>query len=159
MENETPSPLTFGAQNARQYFGQLLDRFAAFKKEPLDQQLAMECANYAVFIIEWIAQDKGPTSRKEISKLQQQMFVNCPELRYLQDLANAQRHKSLSFRHAPSLKKAGLHEGPFSQEFESTFDSSCLILTLDDGTELLYDEVLRKAVEFWIRYFGEPAPQ
>ena len=148
-------PLTFDLQNSRDCLEDLRGTVSDFKKDPLNPRIARYGAVVAWSICDWIFEEHGSRlGYKTLPKFQEDIRKKCPELEYLQNLANSLKHKTIT-RHTPSLRNADKHTGDFSQEFSRDFDISGLMLTVQDGRQLWFEDVIEEALAFWDGYFKD----
>lgn len=145
----------FDIQNSRDCLKDLRDTISDFKKDSLNPRIARYGAIVAWSICEWVFEEHGSRlgyKKKELDKLQEDIRNACPELEYLQDLANFLKHKTIT-KYTPSLYRAYKKKGAFSQGFSRDFDISSLMLELNDGRKLWFEDVIEKALSFWEEYF------
>lgn len=147
---------TFGRQSADDVLRVLREKAAAFEQDPLNAELANQCAIDAWSLCDWVFKEHG--NRLGIQKLRQlqaRMTQQCPELAFFQDVANASKHGGIS-KYAPQLKEAKYHQGGFAREaFSSGFDVSALVLVGNDGSEIWFDHALNKVVDHWVQFFDQ----
>ena len=93
-------------------------------------------------------------SFKTLNDFQQQVRDECPPLRYLQDLTNFVKHREIT-RYTPILSQARVKEGAFSTAFSRDFDVPGLKLTLQDGRQLWFEDVIEEALSYWDGYFKD----
>lgn len=145
---------TFGRQNSRDLLNALNEKATAFKKDPLNTELANQCAIDAWSLCDWIFKEYGSRlGFQSLKNLQASMKSICPNLALLQDVSNASKHKEIT-KYRPLLKEAKKHPGAFQRNaFSSAFDVSALVLVREDLSETWFDEVLEDVVRFWNDYF------
>ena len=146
-------PLTFDIQNSRDCMEDLRDTISDFKKDRLNPRIARYGAVVAWSICDWIFEEHGSQlGYTELKDLKEDIKEQSPELKYLQDLANSLRHKTIT-RYTPSLYRAYEKKGAFSQGFSRDFDISGLRLVVNDGRQLWFEDVIEEALSFWNDYF------
>ena len=69
----------------------------------------------------------------------------------IRDLADGLKHGDLDRNHL-QLKHSGEHKGGFSSGFSKGFNTSCLYLTLKDGSKLDFEDVADKVFNYWKDY-------
>ena len=90
-----------------------------------------------------------------LGKLQEDVRNKCPEIEYLQNMADSLKHRNIT-SYTPSLVGAYKHRGEFSsRDFSRDFDISGLMLKLQDGSELWFEDVIEAALSFWDGYFKD----
>ena len=148
-------PLTFDLENSRDCLKDLRATISDFEKDPLNPRIARYGAIVAWSICDWVFEEHRSLlgyKEGEDPKFRENIKKKCPELEYLQDLANSLRHKTIN-RYTPSLYRAYKHKGGFSQEFSRGFDIDRLMLEVKGGRKLLFEDVIKKALSFWEGYF------
>ena len=147
--------LTFDLRNSRDCLEDLRGTVSDFKKDRLNPRIARYGAVVAWSICDWVFEEHGSClGYKELTDLQKDIRKKCPELEYLQNLADSLKHKTIT-RYTPSLHKAYKKKGAFSQEFSRAFDISRLMLTVQDGSQLWFEDVIEEALAFWDGYFKD----
>ena len=147
-------PLAFDLQNSRDCLEDLRGAVSDFKKDPLNPRLARYSAILAWSICDWVFEEHGDRlGFNDLPSFQGDIKQRCPELDYLQDLANSLKHRTIT-RYTPSLTEAYQQEGAFSRAFSRGFDIPALMLTTQDGTQLWFDDVIEGTLSFWDVYFG-----
>ena len=147
--------LTFDLQNSRDCLEDLRGAVGDLKKDPLNPRLARYSAIVAWSISDWVFEEHGNRLGFDgLPSFQEDIRRQCPELGYLQDLANSLKHRIIT-RYTPSLTEAYKKEGAFSTEFSRAFDIPGLMLAARDGTQLWFDDVIERALSFWDVYFGD----
>ena len=146
--------LSFGRTRSSDVLKVLKEKASSFAKEPLNTEVANQCAIDAWSLCDWVFKEFG--QRLELQKLddlQKQMKENCPSLALFQDVANASKHMEVT-KYIPKLKEAKKHHGAFSRSaFSSAFDVSALILVAEDGSEIWFDHALKEVICAWDLFF------
>ena len=146
--------LSFGL-TASSALQELRTRAGAFRRDVLNEALARDCAQNAWHLCDHFFHEAGPTSTfPDLRSLQDHVRQACPELGYLQDICIASKHAKI-MRHKPSITGARNHDGDFCREDFDPHDFNVprLEITLIDGRQLLFDDVLERAVTFWTKFF------
>ena len=144
--------LSFDLQNSGDCLREFQRKVAGFKGDSLNTEKARDCAIAAWHICDWVHKEHG--SRLGYNKqraLQSHVKTSCPELGYLQDVANGRKHKLLTY--SPSIRKAYEHRGAFSGGFSRDYDISRLMLELEGGTKVDFEDVLEGALSYWVGFF------
>ena len=144
--------LSFDLQNSGDCLREFQRKVADFKSDSLNTGKARDCAISAWHICDWVHKEHGLRLRyNKLSALHRDVKTSCPELGYLQDVANGRKHKLLAYH--PSVRKAYEHRGAFSGGFSRGFDISRLVLELAGGAEVDFEDVLEAALSFWVGFF------
>lgn len=148
-------PLTFDLKNSSDCLEDLRGANSDFKKDPLNPRIARYCAIVSWSMCDWVFEEHGSgLEYKDLASFQGYVKKQCPELCYLQDLSNSLKHKTIT-RYDTSLTEAYTHKGSFSSAFSRGFDISGLMLTIRDGSQLWFEDVIEEALSFWDRYFED----
>ena len=148
-------PFTFDLQNSGDCLEDLRGTISDFKKDPINPRIARYAAIVAWSLCDWVFEEHGSRlGYKKLRDLQKDIREKCPELDYLQDLANSLKHRTITY-YTPSLSQSCKREGGFSSGFSRGFDTSGLMLTLGDDRQLWFEDVIDGALSFWDRYFRD----
>ena len=119
MTDPKHQSLTFDLCSSEDYLHDLQQRVDDFMKDGLDQRKAMDCAVSAWHAWDWIYSQHGCRLGYEtLGHLQEQTRKQCPEFGYLQDIANARKHRFIT-KYPSRLKDAKMHPGAYSRDFRS----------------------------------------
>ena len=115
--------LTFGRQSSRDVLHALKERADAFEKDPLNSELANQCAIDAWSLCDWVFKDHGARlGMQTLRDLQSSMKAMCPNLALLQDVANASKHKQTQeYKHLYTSPKGG-------QKPSRRFSARCIFI-------------------------------
>ena len=146
--------LVFGRTGSADVLKALKDKALSFEKDPLNTELANQCAIDAWCLCDWIFKEYGQRlGLQKLTHFQNQMTQKCPSLALFQDVANASKHMEID-RYIPKLKEARRHQGAFSRSsFSSAFDVSALVLVAEDGSEIWFDNALKEVICTWDHFF------
>lgn len=140
----------FGFTSAREFWDEVvLPAYEGFKAQPTRGKAIM--ASFAAWHIqEWIWHEQRPgedTRRsKDYQSFQKKLFLDCPELQWIRDIADAAKHRGLG-RQEPKVEV---------REVKRTWprNAALLTVTLDDGTQHDFADVMASVIEFWrAKYF------
>ncbi|CAN5486931.1 hypothetical protein BH10BAC4_BH10BAC4_24130 [soil metagenome] len=98
--------------------------------------------------------------KNQLGLFRNALYIRCNDLKIIHDLANEAKHAILS---KPQDQVQGLDsdESTFDYTFDFTFDDSHIIIAMDDGRRLNFQETMSQVIEFWKLYFvndlGTPA--
>lgn len=127
-----------------------------FNRDELNETLARDCAQKAWHLCDLFFNEVGPTSSfKDLPSFKSHVRKVCPDLDYLRDICIASKHGKIT-RYKPSIDDARYHDGDFCREDFDPHDFSVprLAITLHDGQQLLFDDVLESVVVFWRNLFS-----
>jgi hypothetical protein len=144
----------FGFTSAREYWDEVvLPAYERFQAEP-SRGNAIPASLLAWHIQEWIWHDEHPgedTRSKDYQPFQEKLFLDCPELQWIRDVADASKHRGLG-RQKPKVEV---------REVKGTWPHNATPFTmrLDDGTRHDFADVLQRVIEFWrAKYFPYNEP-
>ena len=140
----------FGFSSAREFWDEVvLPAYACFKAEP-SRGKAIMASFPAWHIHDWIWHDQHPgedtRNNKDYQPFQEKLFLDCPELQWIRDVADAGKHRGLG-RQKPKVEV---------REVKGTWprNATPLTMTLDNGTQHDFADVLERVIEFWrAKYF------
>jgi hypothetical protein len=140
----------FGFTSAREFWDEVvLPAYECFKAEP-SRGKAIIASFPAWHIQDWIWHDQHPGedthNSKDYRPFQEKLFLDCPELQWIRDVADAGKHRGLG-RQKPKVEV---------REVKGTWphNATPLTITLDDGTQHDFADVLEHVIEFWrVKYF------
>jgi hypothetical protein len=109
---------------------------------------AMACAMFAWQLKEWVEHDPG-VNKKDLKKL-----LNYPSIGHMKAIANGSKHCRLQDQSKGSVVASRYQPGAFDRRaFSRDFQTPCLLIEIDDGTELDFDDELEKARNCWRDFF------
>lgn len=125
-----------------------------FSNDDLNTSLAMECAVSAWTVIDWVFKCDGERLNfTNLRELQDYVRDECPKLGYLQDIANARKHKTVTFYEA-KVKQTNKHLGSFSTAFSRDFDITRL--EFSTGSECFsFQDTFEDVLAFFKKYFEQ----
>jgi len=146
------SKYTFGIKSADSYLLSLSEAYRQFRSDDLDANKALDCAMRAWHISEWIYKEFNLEATQGTLQQYQKRLASAHDfLAFMHDVANGLKHCTLS-QPLSSVDDSGTHLGDFSNDFDFSFDVSCLVLKLEDDTERIFILELEKAIEHWRAY-------
>jgi hypothetical protein len=142
--------IEFGFTSAREYWDEVLrPAYECFKAEP-SRGKAIMASFPAWHIQDWIWHDQHPgedtRNNKDHQLFQEKLFLDCPALQWIRDVADAGKHRGLG-RQNPKVEV---------REVKGMWPRNAipLIMKLDDGTQHDFAGVLEHVIEFWrTKYF------
>jgi len=140
----------FGFTSAQEFWDEVvLPAYECFKAEPSRGKAIMACFP-AWHIQDWIWHDQHPgedtRNSKDYQPFQEKLFLDCPELQWIRDVADAGKHRGLG-RQKPKVEVRGV-KGTWPR------NATPLTMTLDDGTQHDFADVFERVIEFWrAKYF------
>lgn len=127
-----------------------------FEADKLNKKKALICALLAYHLIEWHLWEIDPTRKKVNAALCMDYISNLEielqtSFKIMLDLGNGFKHDVLNC--VKIINESNVHEGPFDKTFDHTFDTSCLVVKIEDTTYKVKFE-LEKVVAYWDSVFA-----
>ncbi|MFP7408836.1 hypothetical protein [Aeromonas veronii] len=142
---------SFGICSLGDYWESTKSKVELFFADPLNENLAIECASKLWHLCDWYYEENKDTLKyKQLSDLQGHVGSECPSLRVMRDICNGSKHASLGKTRTPIVRKALVHKGGFSSGFSNGFDISVLQVELTDGSIYEFDKEVRKSIDYWM---------
>jgi hypothetical protein len=146
-----------------------------FKSNPADARFGLHVAEALWHVHEWLWHDQNPhsdTRAAEYKSFQRELFVKCPELSWMRDVAETAKHRGLSRpgieveRIALKLGRGG--SGGYNSSgggyrvgavaYGSGTPQRAIEALSGHGPDRWLDEVVDTVVAFWtVNYFAEAA--
>lgn len=147
--------LTFGTDTAKDKYQEFLEEYAEYKNDETSIKKASNLSISAWHLVDWTFKEyKLIHNLTNIGEFRETLYPNCPSLKIMHDLANAQKHKILD-RSKANLKNTKKHNGSFSRDFSSDFDITYLEIELKNGDKLSFEKEIDKVKDFWDGYFSD----
>ena len=156
---QRPEGLFPGTDTLQDRLAIALNHGAEYLTDPLNVQKADSFARSAHILAEWVVKDHLAFGYDSDGQCRDDLYQRCPDLKAVRDLSNMAKHGGEPAQdRSPYFKTAKMQRGAFSRAFSRGFDISQLVLVMQDGTELVYDDVVAQAVRFWEEFFAAPPP-
>ncbi len=139
---------SFDITDSKGLFDKLRKDYDAFLKEPTSSGAAINFSVAAFHLYEWAQSELG---EREIDDLKKRRSEISEDFQIIRDITNGSKHKELDYK--SKLKKTSHHKGAFSSAFSRGFDISALIVEMDGGRELYFEDVAKRLFEFWAAHF------
>lgn len=141
---------SFGTNSFSDYWDSVQKKVAAFLMDPLNEELAVECAGKIWHLCDWYYEEyKGILPYNQLSDLQGEVGQECSSLRIMRDICNGAKHASLDKTRNPLIRKTQVHNGGFSSAFSCGFDISTLEVELVDGSIFDFENAVKLSVDYW----------
>jgi hypothetical protein len=125
--------------------------FEKLMQDPLSISLAEKTCSDAWHLSDWVfSEQKEKDKELTKEKFRINLYLECPEMRILHDLANTFKHKELTNPKA-KIKEAKIHGGAFSSGFSKAFDVSRLEVHYNDDSQIDVDDLVKLSIEYWER--------
>jgi len=146
---------SFAINTARDFYDKLLEDYKAYIEDPTSSGLAINVALPAWHLSEWLYWENIAsliTTYPSDTIYQLDLRTNlCPDLEIMRSIANGSKH-CVPPGSNQRVQGTSMHIGDFSREFSREFDTTCLLINLDDGTEVDFEDVLENVMNFWKSY-------
>lgn len=123
--------------------------FEKLMKDPLDISLAEKTCSDAWHLSDWVFSEQKVTDiglTKE--KFRINLYLECPEMRILHDLANTIKHKELT-NPKTRITETKVHSGGFRSGFSKTFNVSRLEVHYNEDVRIDVDDLVKLAIKYW----------
>ena len=148
------SYIDIGYNTTREFWDEIVLAAAGrFKTDPTRAH-AMAVAIYVSHFLDWVFHEKHPREDTFGNPIyvafKQRHHRACPELAWLEDLADVAKHRGIG-RRPVRLKKREGEEGPEDSATHApqAVSASPLMLELNDGTHHPFDQVTERAIAYW----------
>jgi hypothetical protein len=123
--------------------------FEKLMKDPLDISLAEKTCSDAWHLSDWVfTEQRVSKSGLTKEKFRTNLYVECPEMRILHDLANATKHNELTSPKA-KIRETKVHKGGLSSGFSKAFNVSRLEVHYNEDARIDVDDLIKLAIEYW----------
>jgi hypothetical protein len=147
--------LSFDIANSKDFYNKLIEDYNDYKSDPTSSRLAINCAMTAWHLGDWIYQEFKPSLQGSYSDEKVYMTylktTECLALEIMHRITNGSKHCS---RAGTTHKVQGTekHIGAFSSVFSREFDQTALIVKMDDGGEVWFEDKIDAVITFWQIY-------
>ena len=124
-----------------------------FLEQKTDSRRAIHAALSAWHLHEWVHESQRGTDGypfRTARAFGTHIRERCSPLGALRDISNGSKHVRATQN--PRISDTRLHRGAFSNAFSRGFDISALLISIDDGTERYFEDILTEAIEWWQGY-------
>jgi len=142
----------FQLKEPRDLLKKLHHDLVRLRQDTMDQYAAFDFFVTAEHLIDWLY----PKSESERKNLR----ASSPLLALCSHIANGSKHFEATARHHGSFSDSEVHHGEFSNEFNTDFDVSGLLLTLEGeakrsfGEKAYAHELAERVYEYWAKTLG-----
>lgn len=140
---------SFGIANAKEFLSILEREYEDYRKNPTDSGKAINCASKAWHIREWL-RPKKPIEDGDFDSIRN-------TLKIMQDITNGSKHMEID-RYTPivqtayvSVTASAFQTNAF-QHSAFQVGQSKLVVRLNDGKKVYFEDEIEKAVTFWKSY-------
>ncbi len=151
--------LSFDIKNSGDLLKKLQDDHNDFLQDPTSSRIALNCAMTAWHLVDWVFNEyklSGLVSknakRDALRQFQEELKAQCSELQIMNDIADGTKHCEIDRKH--DTQSTNLHEGSFSNDFSRDFDISCLLIQMDNGSEVYFEDSIESVMSFWENYIN-----
>ncbi|HEY1009882.1 MAG TPA: hypothetical protein VGE58_07210 [Daejeonella sp.] len=134
-------------------FKLLVKQYEHYKNKQLSTDTAVSFFETAWSLTEWVGKEfGGVVTQNDLGIFRNALYPRCPHLKVLHDISNMSKHMTLS-KPKSSISKTGKQTGPFSSAFTMQFQSTSLVIELEDGTIYQVNDMIDEVLDFWNYYF------
>ncbi|MEE4259953.1 MAG: hypothetical protein V2I62_09345 [Bacteroidales bacterium] len=149
--------LSFNIKNTRDLYNKLNEDYKEYSDDRLSSRKALNFAFTAWHLSDWIYNEFNNKLKVDYNNLysfQSNLKKLCPSLQFMHDLTNGTKHYTLT-KHNPRIKDTNLHIGDFNDDFNRDFDISMMVIKLEDGTRVCFEDEIKIVMNFWTKYLKE----
>jgi hypothetical protein len=140
-----PGAQSFGVNTSADFFQAFSEAVDEYTSAPdVVVWKAMACAMFAWHLKDWT----GITNEHL-----EELLKNCPSIGHMKAIANGSKHFQLENQSKASVVASRHQRGGFDRGFSRGFQTTRLLIETADGTELDFDDELKKARECWRDFF------
>ena len=147
--------LSFDIASSKDFYYKLIADYNDYKSDSTSSRLAINCAMTAWHLGEWLYKEFMPLLNNTFSDNKIYMAhlenIECTALEIMHRITNGSKHCSMAGR-THSVQGTKKHVGDFSNDFSKEFDQTALLVKMDDGTEVWFEDELDAVVAFWQDY-------
>ena len=140
---------SFDIRDSKGLFKKLAREYELFLTDKISSDLAINFAITAYHLQEWLETE---TNEDEKTILRPKPKELLEYFQILRDITNGSKHRTIS-RYIPKLKSTKKHGGAFSSAFSRGYDISALLIEMEDGRELYFEDVASRVYGFWDNFF------
>jgi hypothetical protein len=148
--------LSFDLKDHHDYLMKLDAEYADLEANRLSSRHAVNFAMTAYHMWEWVWAHEAAVNTHpdypEPKKFYGAINHACGVFRIMQDVTNGSKHAVIT-QGRPKVQGAELHEGSFDDTFDSSFDTTGLVVKMVDGTVHDFFDDATVAVKFWRGFF------
>jgi hypothetical protein len=146
--------LTFEIKNSKDFLDKLKKDFKDYLDSNNYSRMAINCAMTSWHLTEWIYHEYNFNKKFKKNNYQKHIKKLCPSLQIMHDISNGSKHYKLDW-HKPLIEATERKEGPFDHTFDFTFEKTMLRIVLPNNEIVIYDEELKKTINFWENYLNK----
>ncbi len=147
--------LSFDILNSKDFYNKLIDDYNDFNSDTTSSRLAINCAMTAWHLGEWLYSEYKPQLQATFNTWDHYRDYlksnECVQLEIMQRITNGSKH-FLTARRNEKVQGTEKHIGAFSGDFSSDFDQTALLVEMDDGTKVWFEDELDVVIAFWTNY-------
>lgn len=142
---------TFGIDSSKDKLIEILKEYEEFKLDEVNKVKAKNLSSNLWHLTDWTFKEN--TRFNDLGMFRESLYTNCSSLKIFHDIANANKHSDVS-KPKTNIKKTSEHIGDYSNEYcRKDFNTSRLIIELENGKILDFYKEVEKVIEFWKNYF------
>ncbi len=144
---------SFDIASAKAFYAQLLAEYEDFKQDRVSSRRAINCALWSWHLCEWLYVDHEVQLTGQFRdqyEFRSWLVSQCPSLCIMEDIANGSKHCRRD--RSTNTQGSTLRRGAFSSGFSRDFVITRLMITMADGSERCYDDVLDEVMSFFALY-------
>ena len=156
---------TFEIGNSQGFFEKLLAEFNDFEKEHLNPRFAINAAITSWHLSDWTYQEffksdsrfqdsrENGKSISGLSKYQEFLKMDCPELEYMRTITNGSKHCKVNQSDRTEVSSGDFDPNDFDRH--DFYVPRFVIVNDNTNEEIDFENLLVKTIEFWKRFLTQ----
>lgn len=140
---------SFDIKDSQGLFDKLTRDYNIFLVDNVSSDFAINFSITAYHLYEWTESELDKDGREELKNNRKEIQE---DFQIIRDITNGTKHKKIN-KYVPKLKTAKKHDGSFDSSFSREFDITMLIVEMEDGREMCFEDVAERVYNFWKKYF------
>jgi hypothetical protein len=140
---------SFDIQDSKGLFNKLTRDYNSFLVDKTSSGNAVNFAVTAYHLYEWTESELDEKGKEQLKDKRKELQE---EFQIIRDITNGSKHKDIT-QYTPKLKTAKKNNGAFSSGFSSGFNITVLLVEMQDGREMYFEDIVENIYKFWDCYF------
>jgi len=140
---------SFDIQDSKGLFDKLTRDYQSFLADNTSSDNAINFSITAYHLYEWTDSELNEDEKEKLKEKRKEIQE---DFQIIRDITNGSKHKDIK-NYVPKLKTAKKHNGGFSSAFSRGFDTTVLLIELESGKEMYFEDVAERVYAFWDKFF------
>jgi hypothetical protein len=147
--NAVMGQFSFDIQDSKGLFDKLVRDYNLFLADKTSSDKAINFSITAYHLYEWTEAELNKDEQESLRNKRKQIQE---DFQIIRDITNGSKHKDIN-NYVPKLKTAKKHNGSFSSAFSRGFDITVLLVEMNDGREMYFEDIAERVYMFWNNFF------